>query len=1147
MIHSHTHLRKGGFALIISLSLMAFILLLLLSIVSFTSVEVTNASRNANRKEAEENARLAAMVALGELQKALGPDQRISAPGGQRLSAGDTSPRQHWVGVYDAWDDSSNTRPTPSFHQWLISGDRSIVTNITSAETTTPLSGALVTLLPAEFDYSASVVNEAIEAGLRPIDNTGAYAWWVGEENTKAKIGNTVPDALSVIEATNRLQSAPRAAHEFLLGTALPASSPLFDKLTSEQQLALSHFGLNPEKTPYRHDYSLTARGLLTDVRSGGFRKDLSLYLQQPLDDFTTTLASQYEPLYSVGAKGGFQFFELWRDFNVWGEIQYPDSPPPHEDGGTIASGTPFFVAEPTPAAAQADPFVAYKHITKLKTTLLFSLMAEEVDNPDGTPDPYYDLYVVVDPIFTVWNPNNIAIQIPSSTLTTFKTWMAPYDLEIRFDQGSSLPTYKQPLFELFVQNFLNAEVGKNQDFVIRPGEVQIQSQGYGAPMQELTTSSNVRFATSIGYSFASGFRKIIDYAPITDRDGTQEITFSFSPSDRLDTGKGYGLFLSGHSFGQPDSGGTNYHLGNHSINVDVTGNNDLRASDFPDVFPSISEDLSRTIKIHEPDPLTAGLTKVGKWPLAAFSLGVKTEVDPLFSGLPPSEQGTRMTGRSMLRFNPSSFYVDMFKLQPNMLRASPLQVGMRRIDSFLNSGIELDANGLSYYGASYEAADGTSYVISRSVAESPIHLIGAMQHFIPDGKPRGQTAAGRFRYAYDYLQPSIQQAIGNSFAPSIMDPDESSAIVDGILFADHSYLANESLWDDYFFSSLDPVTEPAYKNPAVAYSEQRSRFQRFIGVGGLPYDPLPNDRHLPWTNDPAVTFSELFSSGGSRADAYLKMASHLMVDGMFNVNSTSVSAWKAVFAGLKDATIPVRPADASSGSLTLTSGSNPSSNTVVPGLLVAGDGEIPPGTLGDPKEPEQWLGFRTLTDAQLDELARAVVEQVRLRSPFLSLADFVNRRLSNDPALAQSGSLQSALDDPSVTINQAYRSGDRSLSLAEAQADGFPFPQAEAAVKSVAAPGYVDQADILTSIGPLLSARGDTFTIRSYGEATDPVTGATTTSVYCEMVVQRTPNYVDASDANEEDASNLSPVNQTFGRKFHIISFRFIDPDEAS
>jgi hypothetical protein len=53
-----------------------------------------------------------------------------------------------------------------------------------------------------------------------------------------------------------------------------------------------------------------------------------------------------------------------------------------------------------------------------------------------------------------------------------------------------------------------------------------------------------------------------------------------------------------------------------------------------------------------------------------------------------------------------------------------------------------------------------------------------------------------------------------------------------------------------------------------------------------------------------------------------------------------------------------------------------------------------------------------TLSDTEIDELAAAIVRQVKLRGPFLSLSEFVNRRLDpSDTALSAKGALQAALD----------------------------------------------------------------------------------------------------------------------------------------
>jgi hypothetical protein len=47
----------------------------------------------------------------------------------------------------------------------------------------------------------------------------------------------------------------------------------------------------------------------------------------------------------------------------------------------------------------------------------------------------------------------------------------------------------------------------------------------------------------------------------------------------------------------------------------------------------------------------------------------------------------------------------------------------------------------------------------------------------------------------------------------------------------------------------------------------------------------------------------------------------------------------------------------------------------------------------------------------------------------------------------------------------------------------------------------------------------------------------------YFEMVVQRTPEYMDASDFNYE--SPTSEYNKNFGRRFEILSYRWVEKNE--
>ena len=70
---------KAGFALIISLSLMAFVLLLVLSINTLVIVEQKGADIAKQNLSARQNALTGLQIAIGELQQQLGPDQRATA------------------------------------------------------------------------------------------------------------------------------------------------------------------------------------------------------------------------------------------------------------------------------------------------------------------------------------------------------------------------------------------------------------------------------------------------------------------------------------------------------------------------------------------------------------------------------------------------------------------------------------------------------------------------------------------------------------------------------------------------------------------------------------------------------------------------------------------------------------------------------------------------------------------------------------------------------------------------------------------------------------------------------------------------------------------------------------------------------------
>jgi hypothetical protein len=87
----------------------------------------------------------------------------------------------------------------------------------------------------------------------------------------------------------------------------------------------------------------------------------------------------------------------------------------------------------------------------------------------------------------------------------------------------------------------------------------------------------------------------------------------------------------------------------------------------------------------------------------------------------------------------------------------------------------------------------------------------------------------------------------------------------------------------------------------------------------------------------------------------------------------------------------------------------------------------------------------------------------------------------------------------------------------------------------------FLTQGDIMTALAPVLFARSDTFVIRAYGEAVNPATSATEGRAWCEATVQRVPDYFDGSQPAETAPADLNLLNQRNGRRFKIVSFRWL------
>ncbi|WP_269537778.1 hypothetical protein [Cerasicoccus fimbriatus] len=382
--------------------------------------------------------------------------------------------------------------------------------------------------------------------------------------------------------------------------------------------------------------------------------------------------------------------------------------------------------------------------------------------------------------------------------------------------------------------------------------------------------------------------------------------------------------------------------------------------------------------------------------------------------------------------------------------------------------------------------------------------------------------------------------AIGSSYAPpfgsktATVTPVNNDYLGAEILLPDLSYLSNDALYDEYFFSGVpvdytDIPSDSPYARYDRPYMEQTfAPFEKVDESFIESNKPLPNKRLV------------YFKEGQDTADYLTDLrdmdsaASKLLLQGGFNVNSTSVDAWTAFLGSVRAAS--------SDDSLDYFNTRTYSQSDLSPSDL-----EYTFLRFSSPAEngSYNYPGFASLETEDIRTLAAAIVDEVQARGPFLSMADFVNRRLHSGPT-GDKGALQAAID--ASGINDQYDGTSGGIDNAPDQ-DLVPAPQA-------GLPGYLLQNDILRVLGPQMRVRGDTFSIRSYGEAKDPLTGNLISKAMCEAVIQRLPQYVnhgENADQNlpadivtgHETRIALSEINETFGRRFKLVSFRWLDPEE--
>lgn len=1120
---------SGGFALVVTVALMILLTLLAVGLLSLSAIALRSSSQGAAMAEARANARLSVLLALGELQKTAGDDRRVTVDAGLVGAGGQPAA----TGVWESWSPKYADQPMrrqPNFDSekssrfvaWLMSHPDPAHFAEEDAGKEAP-GGSWVRLFEKAadgFDLAGAPV---------PLEG-GALAWAVSQETTKAKINVDGPEEIrepnDVLFAQERPYLGLSAAFQQPDGEWSRRAA----RVSSLRQADLDGDlgGSGGLAGLAGGDFTTRAMGLLTNVVDGGLKTDLNLGFEMSDSEFAQTSWDDVEnpfqernrsyrnqrPLYDPLADSG----EVQITANYGVIASYPhkfeaaaaptfDTLRSHyrtarhlylSQGGPTVFERPFSSAslprQPSSAANTSQP-----RIRPVLDRLLY-FMSMWVDENRR-------LNLVITPVVTLWNPHNVALEMEGSVIFP---WM-DFPLNIDWRQYGATGSLKksarnwqstflssgrdtgegrtrEPYF--FLELTANGDGDTTQPIHLEPGEVRVFTLAEPRPSKfdrlapdprrtwKMRPVGDIRdFVTTGGVAVRQ-----------TQEDNTGRngflITDTIDPNDRVEasfefTRKDHHYFITMEDAGR------------------ITGDEPQKVAEIQS-HSSVLDTQRFTTPRYRGSEMTAEPKLVG-----VIESYHRVAVDAV------------QVADLVCTTNPRQPYVNRYLIGGGTFAAGPhYEASMRACASIAGAGLQLTRDARrAYYGASNSSTNGRTQLAFFEVPRQPVLSIAGLQHADITSSAFGPSNQIGNSWASPYLQR------GKVAEMQRTTPTGEMIRPRGLPVVDSSYLANEALWDEFFFSGAAPTLAlqsraggpDVWDSPQVSETRDlRSLLKDFIddpSANALRNSAMRLHRGR-WSDEDLL--DRLLSPAGCR-----RIAAHLMVDGAFNVNSTSVEAWTAVLAGLRDAEFDVED------------GSPPAS------------GETPFPRFRNPRgrSNDGWDGYRGLQDGELRKLAEEIVEEVRSRGPFLSLAEFVNRRPESG-AEGLNGTLQAAIDRSGINDGSLYQ---RMITGNYPVGSNISPPNT-----GVGTPGYLTQADLLNSIGPRLTVRSDTFTIRGYGESRDKA-GNVVASAWCEAVVQRVPEWVDPRQDPETGIADLNPGNTRFGRRFEIVSFRHIPAAERS
>lgn len=1115
---------RQGFALVSAMALLVLLLVLALGLLSLSAVTLRSGGREALRQEAQANARLALELAIGRLQSLAGPDQRITSASHAKDA------RAHLTGVWQGWRwDGQGSAPdwqkekSSRFKGWLTSTPQPQEANREEfAEG--PISGERIKLV------SASAKEKAVESALVPLDGKGAgLAWAVFDEAQKASVSVGHTKADSFAGTLDRTGAAPGYGYGAVEDWSVLADAKTgHAKLLTTGQTLLA--GLGKESAGF-HDLTSGSRGLLANAAEGGLAGDLSRLFDSP--SLPAAYASRFlysdadAPLAGIPAR-----------FN--GANPFPSPDPAwsllhsHYRSYTRLSGgaSPLFDASVTAvtarpsAATAANQLLRHKAFTEqqiapviAKAQFVFSLAfgynGDTLDNmwADGsarkTPQEQRDEYItwlVIDPVITLWNPYNVPLRFSGARVELYRIPLA-YRI---YKNGKLINTEYTKLTNAHTQEDFKTRQARFYRLNILPEDGK--SERVLAPGEHVVfTAHNHKMHGNHDYNLTGvtlrpGFHPPAGNASDSEVGGvtTQNIfvdnngassgkdygktvrTIAVKPGDRIQLEvkpERAGIDNFKETGGKEITGFLKYYLGGANV-TRLLGGVELDYGDREEeLLPHYAPDELPTIVVSPdiPKGSTAGLNPARhalrfKEPFLLSTFQTKTERD------------SRFPSRSWLNNAPANFYASAGLDQTEDFAHQQYEFKWEVMTDWPPNSptIEIsNTDNRGYGGPGIYAQSGVELATYASLPLAPAHSLAQLRH-------APLNAGGQL--------PLSSQVLAGSVMPPLLGEDRVRFNAGDRVYLDHSYLANNALFDRWFLSS-------AALHPALPGEKERTAkdlLKGFFSDGKA----LPNRRFLAHGvgGDP----DELAERLASSPEAYREMGGHLLVDGPFNVNSTSVAAWQAVLA----ANFGEDALRIAGGVLELEDGK---------GLPVQRHAPSPAGSYEGAGDAEQakWNGYRRLDEEQIAKLAQEIVEEVKARGPFQSLAEFVNRRPGDGDHVTR-GALDAAIER--AGLNQAVLDPAHDLTGGGNTADG--------------APGVISQADLLVPLAPFLTVRGDTFRIRAYGEAGE---GKEKVRVWCEATVQRVPEYLDSTERTE--ATPEVPVNQRFGRRFEVLAFRWLKP----